>query len=484
MFRKILASVLCLMLALAMPLTSLAATDVTVRIIPGAELASVNEAVGPALNSLFLHMIAEGDSAVFALESDKGTVVDAAVRGDNTGFYVSSPLLGDRTLYFTMEDIAAFMGEMMKQSGASEAEIAEFQQAMAQMAAPNMATMQAAEVDEDALMNDPAMKQFMETIEKKMVVTEGSFTDAAHNPATTKTEVVMDSNDLLLVLDTQMMKEIYAQMAESANMDADQLMKTVKDYFTQLDMTYNIVSYTNEDDLCALTMDMVMKGEVTLEVTDKDGKTTSDKANFDMLMDMDVNVLTEGELDTIAIVANMTNNGSGSDELKNAVMNMNIAANDEADTVALVGDVTIDDKKVDFQGAFAEGENDAVKGWLAVLAGGDQITFMVQAAEENDVQNVLVSLMVRQDATAIVEPSWSDAPMVSVAVQVKDAETPAALTALNAATPDTSMQLLKMSQEELQKEIEAISTDAMSALFAGLANLPAELMSLFMGGMQ
>ena len=151
MFRKILASVLCLMLALAMPLTSLAATDVTVRIIPGAELASVNEAVGPALESLFLHMIAEDESAVLALESNKGEVVSAAVRGDNTGFYVSSPLLGERTLYFTMEDIAVFMGEMMKQSGASEAEIAEFQQAMAQMAAPNMATMQASQNAQNAL---------------------------------------------------------------------------------------------------------------------------------------------------------------------------------------------------------------------------------------------------------------------------------------------------------------------------------------------
>lgn len=484
MFRKILASVLCLMLALAMPLTSLAATDVTVRVIPGAELASLHEAVGPALNSLFLHVITEGNGAVVALESDKGSVVDAAVRSDVTGFYVSSPLLGDRTLYFTMEDIAAFMAEMMKQSGASEAEIAEFQQAMAQMAAPNMATMQAAQIDEDALLNDPAMQQFMENIEKKLVITEGSFTDAAHNPATTKTEVVMDSSDILLVLDTQMIKDLYAQMAEGANMEPEQLMKTAKDLFSQLDMTYNIVAYTNEDDLCALTMDMIMKGDVTLEVADENGKTSSQKANFDMLMDLDVNVLTEGELDTIAVVANMTNNGSGSDELKNAVMNLNIAADDEADSVALIGDVTIDDKKVEFQGAFAEGENDAVKGWLAGLAGGDQITFMIQAAEENDVQNVLVSLMLRQDATAIVEPTWSDAPMVSVAVQVKEAETPAALAALLNATPDTATQLLKMSQEELNNELDAISTDAMSALFAGISNLPAEVLSLFMGGMQ
>jgi hypothetical protein len=74
--------------------------------------------------------------------------------------------------------------------------------------------------------------------------------------------------------------------------------------------------------------------------------------------------------------------------------------------------------------------------------------------------------------------------MVSVAVQVKEAETPAALAALLNATPDTATQLLKMSQEELNNELDAISTDAMSALFAGISNLPAEVLSLFMGGMQ
>lgn len=483
MFRKILASILCLMLALAMPLTSLAATDVTVRVIPGDELSSLHEAVGPILNKLLVHVVAEDEGAVVALESDKGEVLSAALRADTNGFYVSSPLLGDRTLYFTMEDVAAFMSEMMKQSGASEAEIAEFQQAMAQMAAPSMATAQASEINEDAMMNDPAMQEFMKKIEEKLVITEGDFTDAAHNPATTKTELVMDSSDILLVMDSQMIKDMYAQMAEEAGMDPEQLMKTVKDLFNQLDMTYNIVAYTNEDDLCALTMDMVMKGDVTLEVADENGKTSTQKAKFDMLMDLDVNVLTQGELDTVAIVANMNNNGSGSDELKNAVMNMNIAVNDEADSVALVGDVTIDGKKGEFQGAFAEGENDSVKGWIAGLAKGTQMTGLIEASEENDVQNVQVSLLMRSDATAIVEPTWSDKPMISVAVQVKEVETPAALAALKAATPETAMQLLKMSQEELQNEIGAISNDAISALLAGLSNLP-ELMNLFMGAMQ
>ena len=41
-----------------------------------------------------------------------------------------------------------------------------------------------------------------------------------------------------------------------------------------------------------------------------------------------------------------------------------------------------------------------------------------------------------------------------------------------------------MSQEELNNELDAISTDAMSALFAGISNLPAAVLSLFMGSMQ
>ena len=58
-----------------------------------------------------------------------------------------------------------------------------------------------------------------------MIVTEGNFTDAAYNPATTKTEVVMTSEDLMLIFDSEMVKEIYGSMAQSSGMTTDELIK-------------------------------------------------------------------------------------------------------------------------------------------------------------------------------------------------------------------------------------------------------------------
>ncbi|MBE5793739.1 MAG: hypothetical protein E7323_03550 [Clostridiales bacterium] len=494
MFRKILASVLCLMLALAMPLTSLAATDIALKIVPGPELAATDEMVNTIFNNLMLRIVAEDNSGLLALESTSGEIASAAIRADENGIYVASPFLGDRVVYFTMEDLSAFMVEMMRQSGVDEETIAQFEQSLAQVALPAGAQnvtgtsitgmMNVDDLDEltpeQLYANDPAMLQFMENIEKKMVVTQGEFTDPAFNTATTKTEVVMNSEDLMLVFDSEMVKEVYGSMAQSAGMTADELLKMVKDVFSQLDMTYNIVTYTNEDDLCAMQMDMIMKGDVTLETTDTTGKATTETATFDMTMDMDMSVLTTGEVDNMVITTVMNDNAS-TDAPETIGFDMNIANNDEADTVAFDGKLTEAESTVMlFQGAFAEAEDDAINGWVGILAENEQVTFTINGKENNDVYEALVSVYARGESTAIVEPTWSDSPVISFAVQVKDVATPDLLNKINAAAPETSVQLLKMTEEQLNQEISAISGDAMSALFSGLGNLPAELMQLVM----
>lgn len=494
MFRKILASVLCLMLVLTMPLTSLAATDIALKIVPGADLAAADASIKSIFDNLFLRLIVEDESGLFAIESDKGEIVSAGFRADEQGFYVASALLGDRVLYFSAEEVSAFMIEMMRQTGADEATIAQMEQALAQLSSQPAANAIAGSsingnmFDDDALenmtaeelyANDPAMLQFIKNMEEKMVVTEGEFTDAAYNTATTKTEVVMTSEDMMLIFDSEMVKEMYGSMAQATGMTADELIATVKDVFNQLDMTYNIVAYTNGDDLCAMQMDMIMKGDVTMEVTDTTGKTSTETETFDMTMDMDMNVLTAGDVDNMVITTTMINNATATPETIGFAMN--IANNDEADSVAFDGNLTENEKTVVlFQGAFAEGEDDAVNGWVGILADNQQVTFTLTGKETNDVYDALVSIYTRGDSTAIVEPTWSDSAIISFAVRVQDTQTPALLNTLNNATPETSVQLLQMSQDELNNEINAISGDAFGALFTGLGNLPSDLYSLVM----
>ena len=492
MFRKILASVLCLMLALAMPLTSLAATDIALKIVPGAELAATDESIKTIFDNLFLRLIVEDESGLLAIESDKGEILSAGIRADEQGFYVASALLGDRVLYFSAEEVSAFMIEMMRQSGADEATIAQMEQSLAQLSGQPAINAAAGSpingmmFDDDALenmtaeelyANDPAMLQFVKNMEEKMVVTEGEFTDAAYNTATTKTELVMTSEDLMLVFDSEMVKEMYGSMAQSTGMTAEELLATVKDVFSQLDMTYNIVAYTNGDDLCAMQLDMVMKGDVTMEVTDTTGKTSTDTATFDMTMDLDMNVLTTGDVENMNIVTTMVDNTQS----QTIGFIANIAENDAADTVAFDGNLTEGEQTVMlFQGAFAEGEDDAINGWVGILADNQQVTFTLTGKETNNVYDALVSIYTRGDSTAIVEPTWSDSAIISFAVRVQETQTPALLNVLNNATPETSVQLLQMDQDALNNEINAISGDAMGALFTGLGNLPSDLFSMVM----
>lgn len=494
MFRRILASVLCLMLALALPLTSLAATDVTLKIIPGPEVAAADETVSSIFNNLLLRIVAEDESGLLAVESTSGEIASAGIRADEKGIYVASPFLGERVLYFTMEDISAFMTEMMRQSGASEEEIAQFEQAMAQMTLPagtqnvagtSITGMMAADdlddmMPEELYANDPAMLQFIKNLEEKMVVTEGEFTDPAFDTATTKTEVVMTSEDMMLIFDSEMVKEIYGSMAQSAGMTTDELIQMVKDVFSQLDMTYNIVAYTKGEDLCAMQMDMVMKGDVTLETTDANGKTSTETATFDTTMDLDVNVLTTGEVENMAITTVMTDKAS-SGNADTIGFEMNIANDDAADTVAFDGKLTeAEETAIAFQGAFAEAEDDAINGWIGILSDNAQGTFTINGKETNDVYDAMVSFYFRENSTAIVEPTWSDSPMFSFNVQVKEVPTPELLNKLNTATPETAVQLLQMDQEQFSNEVSSMSGDAMGALFTGLGNLPSELMEMFL----
>ncbi|MBQ8150730.1 MAG: hypothetical protein IJ041_09460 [Clostridia bacterium] len=498
MFRKILASVLCLMLALAMPLSSLAATDVTLKIIPGADLAAMDENVSSIFNNLFLRVVSDDNGAMLALESNSGEIVSGAFTGDENGFYVASPLLGDRTLYFTMEDLSAFMVQMMKDSGMSDAELAEFEAAMSQMTTGgmnggmNMAALYSdddmdltsfndpASVNyEEIFADDPAMLQYIESMLAKMVVTEGDFTDAAHNPATTKTEMTMTSEDMALIFDSKMVKDMYGTMAQSAGMDADEFIATMKDVYSQLNPVINMTYLSNGDELCAMEMDMVMKGDVTVELPGENGQTTTETEHIDMTMDMTANVLTQGETDVMDMVMNMTA-GDG-DKPETLVFTMQVAENDEADSFAFVGNMKLEEENImDLQGVFTEGEDDAIKGWFAILFEGQQVTVTVEGKETNDVYDMVLGIGVRENAAAIVEPTWSDDAMISFAVQVKEVETPDMLKKLAAATPETSVQLLQMTEQELQNEISAISGDAMGALFTGLGNLPPELLSLLM----
>lgn len=479
MFRKILASLLCLMMLVAMPLSSLAATDVSLRLIPGEELTAEVPELGTILNALNFRLIFEEGAGLFALESTNGEIASAALRGDEEGdsFYVASAFLGDRVLYFTADDIAKLMEEMMRQQGVDEEVIAQFQQGMSG-ATNNTAAFGA---NPEEVLTDPAMLQFMENITNKISVEEGQYTDAAFNPATTKTSISMTGEDILPMLDSQVMKDAYANAAQAAGMTADELLSQVKDLFTQIDMNINVVVYTDEDDLCSMQMDMIMKGDVTLETT-VDGKTVTETESIDMTMDMAVNVLdVADDQENINLVANIN---SAKPEEEKVSLTADIRVNDDADTIAFMGKLVADEETaLDFQGIFTEGEDDTVKGWVALLTDGTQITFTVDAAKKaENLYSAMLSLYVRENASSIVEPSWSDKALFSFAVDVNtDAETPELLTKLQSVTSENAVRLGTMDEEQLKAELEGITLDANSALMTALGNLPTELLGLLLG---
>lgn len=100
MIRKILTTVLCVLLVMALPLSALAATQHTLSIIPGDEIASV-DAVTDLFKTLSFRLTMDEDAAAIGIAMDDTDVLTAAMRSDENGVYVQSDSLADGVLYFT-----------------------------------------------------------------------------------------------------------------------------------------------------------------------------------------------------------------------------------------------------------------------------------------------------------------------------------------------------------------------------------------------
>ena len=108
--RKLTAVLLVIVLCLSLPLHALAATELTIRLRVGEALLEENyltiEELELLFNSLFCKVIMDGSTAAYSLHSEKGEMLNVYYRSGLDGFYFSSPLVGERTLYFSTHDAA------------------------------------------------------------------------------------------------------------------------------------------------------------------------------------------------------------------------------------------------------------------------------------------------------------------------------------------------------------------------------------------
>lgn len=240
---KSLACLVCTLLLLTLPLSSLAQSPsaswldeawatgepvgMTLTFIPGEALKAI-PAVADLLEALSLRLVAQEDN-LFSLDLlvSGQEALSFSCRAEENGCYLQSQALGDQILYFSWEDMASqLMPEGEAASPFAQAEPGASSPAQAEVPAPLLELYEALgiditgpdAVDPNAWMDVYRFLGFGEDIIQleaellsKAVVTPGEFTDPSHDPAIVKYETFMTEKEFTAVCQTPFIRYVLSE---------------------------------------------------------------------------------------------------------------------------------------------------------------------------------------------------------------------------------------------------------------------------------
>lgn len=457
MIRNCLKTLLCLVLALMLPLCAVADVQHTLKVTPGAAL-GLDEAITDLTDVLGLKLTQGGKSAALSVTLGQTDVATFAFSADATGLYLHSALLSDDVLYVTWDDGFAYLMELLKAQmraeGVTDEQLAPIESSMAETKASivkalgsGVEIVSAKPADgmaaiTQAISSDPALME----IYGDVVVEKGDYAAAQRDAADEKRTLNLGTEQLLKFCDTDYMRTLARETAmldqpqlqgEALEKTVDEMMEEVRALYSAMDSETQIVGYF-QNGTEPVGMEVTMRMTVG-EQEDGSASTMTAEANYDRLTD-------ESGVAYKAAV-NITLDGS-------AVM----------------------------QSVFAlhRGVDDVSEGSLAVLAGGEEITLLYHGQNtQPDVRQRKVELYERSGATAIIAPAASDRPLITFELTTAQAD-PAVLETVKKADAHNSVNVMKLSAEEMQTLVSQIQTRSMQSVYTALAELPTSTLQLLM----
>ena len=483
---KLLAILLALLCAL-LPLSAMAATEYSVQLIPGDDMASV-PAVKDLCDALTLRLLQGENSGMLTLNLSGEDVFSAAARMTGDGLYLDSALLGDKPVYASAEDI----GQVLTQLASAEEGMTQetlnqikpmivhlFSQAgmmseLKGMALADPSVTPPAELKSDELReqlqklygDDPAMLDYVLGILDRAEITEGSFTSDAHDPATQSIKITLTKDDVAKLQGSSTVRKALTQTGAVTEEEAAAELKKAMDNMEKMDVVMTL--YADDSHLVALEMTM----DSAMTVTDDDGETERESVQMtaaynrltkDGVMNHSATMMLGEDGETEADLAFVLTEEDGSYTLDGAMNEVDDGK--EKPILTVKGMLTVADGKAD--------------GWLALLADETQITFTYAASVEGDSTDRVMALYVRENAVALTELAASERPLFSLRLKTTENADDSALKAIEAATAETALQPLQMSDEEATEYLTSISTNATKLLYAALSKLPSSVIELF-----
>ena len=501
--RKLTAVLLVIVLCLGLPLHSLAATELTIRLRVGEAVLedgypTVDE-VELLFNSLFYKVIMDGSTAAYSLHSEKGEMLNVCYRSGLEGFYFSSPLVGERTLYFSTHDAAQSIKQEIEAGPDQipEANIDELSphRTIVSLIISLLPTAVAAGLIPAIFQGDSIITEFAQLFSEsgaliggEKTVTEGSFTGEEHDPATQKTVHTFTAADLAALCKDPAFRKLWNDHLQLNETTAEEIFLALEEEFAKSDLAVTRTAYADGEKECAVLWEIAytpeieqvtspfdtydLKNKITLQTLQKENVTT-----FIFEARSDLTVIRTDENDTRTYATEntltvVTDHEAGT---------ISINGREIAGTVTQNGRQLFEGKQTDILGELTIGADGAPDGWIGFLEAKGQITAVLDGTQTNDTTDLTLSLLYGANETgAVQKPAEALKPLCIFALQIAPTEATEAMTALAGATPEECMQLLRFSEEELEAEMQLIQGEAMAALMRMMSLMPPELLNMMM----
>jgi len=468
MLRKWMAMLMTLLMIVMMPFGAMADTQHTLSIIPGDAMAA-DQAVVDLLDVLALRLTEGERSGALTVLLNDSEIVTVGMTADAGGLYAGSEVFGEDILYITWDDLFVLAGSAMEASLAEMGTEGEaVKQAMIEsltelrasltlafeesneqlLIIEGIETEQLLELDPELFGNDPKMIEFVDSINGKLVVEDGSFTAENRDAADQKMTLTMDKSDFLLLCETEYMnnsiREALQQQVPEATEEElaaymDEVMVEVKKLLEEGEFAVDMTAYTLEEGAVIVGMDMTMNMVMNMEAGNGSQQATSMQMN--------------------AVYDRLTENGAADHEAE-----IVLAADGEKVEMLLVVD------------------NDAAapaKGMFGMLFGGEEIVVTYTGETEAEKNTRTFELFLRSGANAILEPAASARPVIGVVI-ISEPAPEDVLAALENASVSTSTNVMTLSEAETNELMNTISSNGMTVFFKLLSELPSSVMQQMM----
>ena len=462
----------------------------TLTITPGELLAS-EQAIADLCKVTAFNFIEQNENLIgTALLMGGKEVFTLSMKGSGQGLYAQSHVFGKSVLFLGWDELQKQLEVMMEgMAPGSSAGLATQFQTLRDAFLGNLPSMTATPQTPEEVKalvrqvygNDEVMINWVDGLLSRMVVTPGEFTGPNHDPATEKTELLLTQDDFIAIFDTQYMKDMLTQTLRSSNptLTEEQLQAHLKEFLAEgkkeiakISIQAPITALAHGEELVALEMPMVLQG--TQQSWNSD---TNEFVEAPMTVNFPIRYhrLTVGDVKkhSFALLGEVDGDFAFSldgecnerDE-KHWDFSGNLMAG--AAVVSITGSGT------------TEGNADIMDFTLAVN-GIDQFRLGLLLRDSVKAYDVQADLYVTPTLLGMGPgtSSLSDAkPLVSFNTHTIAQEPDGRFDAVQKATPETSLELMKMSPAEWNQFGTELNTNITQVLYAIMAELPESVLAL------